>query len=289
MKANPNVTIVHDNPVDNAKVIAMAKSGNVTWSTLDATEDLGLKSQAPYLEKLDCSMIPCDELIGDLTPWRVPMILASMNIGYRTDKHANGPQTWADFFDTKKFPGKRAFWDVVAVSGFLEFALISDGVKPTQGALYPLDVDRAYKKLDTIKNDIVWYSDLAAANKLLADGEIDYMAGFNGRLSDLKKQGVPVKIEWAPGTMNAIDYFVIPKGAKHVPEIMKFIAYCTSAENCGKVSNYVAYGPPNKNSKANPKIADDLPTSHKDALFIPDDNWWAANTEKQTERYKNWV
>jgi putative spermidine/putrescine transport system substrate-binding protein len=212
-----------------------------------------------------------------------------MNMAYRTDKHETGPETWADIFDVEKFPGKRAFWDVVPVSGFLEFALIADGVEPTKEALYPLDVDRAYKKLDTIKDHIVWYSDLAQGNKLLADGEIDYMIGFNGRLSDLKKQGVPVKIGWAPGTMGAIDYFVVPKGAPNKDEIMKFIAYCLSAENCGKVSNYVSYGPPNKKSKGNAKIADDLPSSHTDALFFQDDTWWAENTEKQVERYKNWV
>ena len=37
-----------------------------------------------------------------------------------------------------------------------EFALMADGVKPDE--LYPLDLARATKKLETIKDDIVFWT-----------------------------------------------------------------------------------------------------------------------------------
>ena len=55
---------------------------------------------------------------------------------------------WADLFDTAKIPGKRTFYKWSA-PGVLEIALLADGVAPDK--LYPLDLDRAFKKLDTIK------------------------------------------------------------------------------------------------------------------------------------------
>ena len=69
-------------------------------------------------------------------------------LGYNTDATAGQvPEGWADFFDTAKFPGKRGFWDYSA-GGIFEFALLADGVAPAD--LYPLDLERATAKLDTI-------------------------------------------------------------------------------------------------------------------------------------------
>src|SRR5690606_34475398 len=93
-------------------------------------------------------------------------------LAYRTDafedKGKQPPQSWADFFDTKKFPGRRAMrkhpFDTI------EQALLADGVPLDK--LYPLDFDRAYKKLDTIKNVIdVWWTGGAQTSQLLKSGE----------------------------------------------------------------------------------------------------------------------
>ena len=74
-------------------------------------------------------------------------------LAYDGDKiKDDGPQSWADFFDTKKFPGKRALRKGPRQA--LEFALMADGVPLDQ--IYatlktPEGVDRAFKKLDSIK------------------------------------------------------------------------------------------------------------------------------------------
>ncbi|MGO8077848.1 extracellular solute-binding protein, partial [Rhizobium leguminosarum] len=71
----------------------------------------------------------------------------------------------ADLFDTAKFPGKRTFYKWSA-PGVIEEALLADGVAADK--LYPLDLERAFKKLDTIKSDIVWWSGGAKSQQLLA-------------------------------------------------------------------------------------------------------------------------
>ena len=61
------------------------------------------------------------------------------------------PLTWPDFWDAKKFPGPRGYYNAPTYS--LEFALIADGVPKDK--LYPIDVPRALKSLDRVKPDEV--------------------------------------------------------------------------------------------------------------------------------------
>ena len=88
------------------------------------------------------------------TGYRAPIHVYSTVVGYRPDMLDTAPATFADFFDADKFPGKRGAYNWV-MGGLLEMALIADGVALED--LYPLDTDRAYKKIDTIKDDIVWW------------------------------------------------------------------------------------------------------------------------------------
>ena len=55
------------------------------------------------------------------------------------------PVTWADFFDTKKFPGKRAWPAEYFTGGTMEAALLADGVAPDE--IYPIDYERATAKI----------------------------------------------------------------------------------------------------------------------------------------------
>src|SRR5205823_2462578 len=76
------------------------------------------------------------------------------------------PKSWADWWDVKKFPGARSMRDHPVDN--LEFALIADGV--AMDKLYPLDVDRAFKKLDQIKPHVnVWWSTGQQPAQLLLD------------------------------------------------------------------------------------------------------------------------
>ncbi len=56
------------------------------------------------------------------------------------------------------------------VSPMMEIALLADGVAPDK--LYPIDADRAFKKLDTIKKQSIFWTTNSQSQQLLVDGEV---------------------------------------------------------------------------------------------------------------------
>ena len=81
------------------------------------------------------------------------------------------PKTWAEFFDTKAFPGKRCLPDYPHYA--LAFAVMATGVPADK--LFPLDVDTGFKKLNEVKKDVsVWWKAGAQPPQLMKDNEVQY-------------------------------------------------------------------------------------------------------------------
>ncbi len=182
------------------------------------------------LEKLDFSIIDKSKLDPRfVTDYSVGSFYYSFVIGCNADAVKACPKTWADLFDTTKFPGKRTFYKWSA-PGVIEAALLADGVPADK--LYPLDLDRAFKKLDTIKSDIIWWSGGAQSQQLLASAEAPFGSVWNGRMTALAATGIKVETSWEQN-ITAADALVVPKGAPNAEAAMKFIALATSAEPAG--------------------------------------------------------
>ena len=249
----------------NATIKAQVESNNVEWDVVDVGNDFGLDGNADLLEPLDYSLIKQDEILpGFATTYRVGDITYGVVLAYNTDKTAGKvPEGWADFFDTAKIPGKRGLWKY-STGGVLEFALMADGVKPADLYTPKLDVDRAIKKLDTIKDDIVWWGSGAESLELIGSGEVAMSMIWNGRGYSAKHtDNQPVEIQWNQQILTA-DYFVVPKGTPNKQAAMEFIAWATCANNNAAVSDKIPYGPTNKNSKANPAVVQDLAVTNVD-------------------------
>src|SRR5215207_2650956 len=174
------VQFVNDEQSSNATLRAQVESGQVTWDVVDVGSDFGLDAHRDLLEPLDYTLIPRDEVIeGFASDYRVADMTYGVVLAYNTDKTAGQvPAGWADYFDTAKFPGKRGMWDY-SEGGIFEVALMADGVKPAD--LYPLDLERATKKLDTIKNDFVFWGSGAESQELIGSGEVAMTLIWNGR------------------------------------------------------------------------------------------------------------
>ena len=182
--------IQQDSPTDYAKIQAMVENNNVTWDVVDVGNDYGLQSTADFLEPLDYSVINREPILeGYADEYRVASMLYANVISYNT-KQVNGtPENWADFFDLEKFPGKRTLWK--NPSETLEAALLGDGVSTE--SLYPLNVNRALAKLDTIKSQIVWWETGAQSQQLIADGEVVMASIWNSRIPPIVEEGGPCK------------------------------------------------------------------------------------------------
>jgi len=284
-------TVVQDGPVEVAKFRTMAESGAPIWDVVDVTDAMLYDSGgAGLLEKIDRSAADVSRIKPEFVDeFGVGNIVWSYNIGYSTKVYGpdNHPRSWADVFDVKRFPGKRMLSN--GPSPNMEIALLADGVAPDK--LYPLDIERAFKKLDTIKNDLIFWTSNSQSQQLLTDGEVACGNILNGRAYDAAKKGAKVAVEWNQN-IQSVDYLVVAKGAKNVDVAMGLVDEMTKAENQAKLANLIAYSPTNPAafSAINEDIAPWLCTNPKNADkgFVINAKYWRTILKPLTERFQLW-
>jgi putative spermidine/putrescine transport system substrate-binding protein len=296
MKANPTIKIIQDAPVNYAKLQAMVEAGNVTWDLVEGGPGFGLGPQhTKLLEKVDCTIVPCDRLQPDKYPtsgYRIAENVSATVLTYRTDKFPKGkdPQGWKDFFDATNFPGGRSILKIpgnVASVGILEAALIADGVEPAK--LYPLDLPRALKKMESIRSSIVWAADNQACVEKIATGEATMGICYNGRAYNFHKSGAPVALQWN-AALHQGGYLFIPKGTKHLKEAMLLAAWLVSDEHGAAITPEIPYGPANTVAakKSAPETADWNPAAHSNQGVAINDQWWAEHSAEAIKAWTEW-
>src|SRR5580704_6265028 len=167
-----DITVNQDSIPDAWPAIkTQVASGKPTWDVVDVPTGYCLRGgEQGLIEKLDFAKLPNAAAMPEnyRTPYSVAYEFYSSVLAYSQTRYPAGatPDSWADFWDVKKFPGRRALRNHPLAT--LEAALMADGVAPDQ--LYPLDVDRAFKKLEEIKPYItVWWTSGAQSAQLLND------------------------------------------------------------------------------------------------------------------------
>ena len=282
------INVLQDGPTDYGKLKAMVEANSVAWDVVDVEGDYAAQAgKNGMLEKLDFSVIDKSKLDPRfVTDYSVGSFYYSFVIGCNRDAVDACPKTWADLFDTEKFPGKRAFYKWSA-PGVIEAALLADGVPADK--LYPLDLDRAFKKLDTIKEDIIWWSGGAQSQQLLASAEAPFGSVWNGRMTALAQSGINVETSWEQN-ITAADSLVVPKGAKNKEAAMKFIALATSAQAQADLAKVTGYAPTNVKSPElmDPELAKTLPDAQTANQVNADMNYWAENRDAIGERWYAW-
>lgn len=282
-------TVVQDGPTDYGKIKAMVEAGAVTWDVVDAEFDWALQAGGQgLLEPLDFTVIDKSKLDPRfVSDYAVGSFYYSFVLGWNPANFPEAqPATLADLFDTTKFPGKRTFYKWSA-PGVIEAALLADGVKPAE--LYPLDLDRAFKKLDTIKADIIWWEGGAQSQQLLASGEAPIGFFWNGRLAALQADGMEVGISWDQN-ITAADALVVPKGTKNKDAAMKFIAEATSAEGQAAFAAATGYAPVNLGSAdvMDPALRATLPDAQTAVQVNADMAYWAEHRDEIGTRWYAW-
>ncbi|SDN76615.1 ABC transporter substrate-binding protein [Ensifer sp. YR511] len=283
-----SINVTQDGPTDYGKLKAMVEAGNVNWDVVDVEGDYAVQAgKAGLLEKLDFSVIDKTNLDPRfVTDYSVGSFYYSFVIGCNKDAVEDCPKSWADLFDTQKFPGKRTFYKWSA-PGVIEAALLADGVPADK--LYPLDLDRAFKKLDTIKADIIWWDSGAQSQQLLASAEAPFGSFWNGRLTALAATGVTVETSWI-NNITAADALVVPKGTKNKEAAMKFIAAATSDAAQAQFATETGYAPINVKSAAlmKPDQRNSLPDMQAETQVNADMNYWAEHRDEIGTRWYAW-
>ena len=271
------------------------KGGNNNWDVVQVEADeLEIGCDEGLYEKMDFAKIGGQGryLPGTTHPCGVGAIIYNLVLAYDGDKLKTAPTGWGDFFDSKKFPGKRAIRN--GAKWNLEVALIADGVpaKDVYTVLRSPDgVDRAFRKLDTIKPDLVFWKSGAQPPQMLAAGDVVMTTAYNGRITAAnEKDKKNFKMVWkdTPWTM---DSWVIMKGTPNKAGAEKLVEYLGRPDNQAKLPKYVRYGVTAKDAKVDPSLMDELPTNpaiHNQA-FKEDPKFWIDNGDKIAERWTRWA
>lgn len=294
-----------------AQIRVQVDSGHVRWDVVDIESQDGIigcdeglfemLEDLPLPDGLDGSAAEEDFLDGALSDCTVAHVTWSTVIAYNAESfESNRPSSVKDFFDLDRYPGKRAIRRTPEVN--LEFALMADDVPVEE--IYdtlstPEGVERAFAKLDSIKESLIIWEAGAQPPQLLADEEVIMSTVFNGRVFDaqiLEKQ--PFVIIW-DGQVRDFSRWAIVAGTPNLENALKFVQHTALSNSQAAFANRMSYGP--ARHSAWPLVQDHIPTgidmrphmpTHPDNsknVLINDADWWADHKDELTERFSTWL
>lgn len=287
------IRVVDTSPVDFGKLRAMVDSRNVEWTVTElGGQDFVRARNMNLLTPLDFSIIDISrypQAVRDTHAF--PSSVYSTVLAYRSDVFPNGghPKGWAEFWDVQRFPGPRSMRNHPVDN--LEFALIADGVAPAN--LYPIDMDRAFRKLEDIRPHVtVWWTTGAQPAQLLVDREVVLATGWNGRFFEIARRGAPVAIDWTGGCIKQ-NAFGIPRGAADAVWGQHFLQVMTDPRLQAIYATELAY--PGLHPDTPGLVAADvrphLPTApaNLEKQFWLGVDWWTEHGLRAQERWNRFM
>ncbi|WOI32555.1 extracellular solute-binding protein [Tritonibacter scottomollicae] len=297
-----------------AKLRAMDEAGNVTWDVVDvvAADAMRLCDEGLAMEiDPDEHLAPApdgtsaEEDFGDLlvSDCFIPQIVYSTTFGYRTDLVGDtAPTSVCDVFDLEAYPGKRAL-EKRPINN-MEWALLCDGVAKEE--VYDVleteqGQERALAKLDTIKDNVIWWSAGADTPQLLADGEVVMGSTYNGRLfSVIEEQDQPVAMLWDAQVFD-LDGWIIPAGLsdERKARALDYIYFATDTQRLADQAKYISYGPARASSaplvgqhaELGIDMAPHMPTDPENATntFLYNYSFWADYRDDIDAKFQAWL
>lgn len=287
------VTLLSDGPTESAKIQAQVEAGNVLWDVVDTGDYMpyvhcGTLFQKLDFSKLDISKVP-DGQVGECS---VPAMNYAVMFLYNKDKWPeNGPASWADFFDTEKFPGTRGIPGYADAEGFMvELALLNDGVAKED--LFPADIDRGLNKWRSMRDDLVMWTTGAESQQMIESGEVDMVMVWSGRGKGALENGANYEPVWQDWVV-VKDQITIPVGAKDPDAAYALINYYLGVEAQTIMAEQTSYSPINTDAK--PSV-DELTASfmtntpEKQALaYNQNVAFWVENYDEFTQKWAEFI
>lgn len=294
-----------------AQIRAQVDVDAVYWDVVDLEMADAMRGcDEGLLEPIDIDMLPPapdgtparDDFYPELQgPCGAGMLFYSTVYAYNADLFPDEkPATMADFFDLERFPGRRGMRRVPQVN--LEFALIADGV-PLDDVYAvlrtPEGLDRAFDKLDTIADQVIWWEAGAQPPQMLADGEVVMSTAYNGRVFNaqvLEEQ--PFVIVW-DGQVLDYGQLSIVAGTPRLENALRFLRFATTGESLAAVARRISYGPARRSGEplvtthlaTGVEMAPHLPTSPENVARALRNDWefWVDNQDALNERFSAWL
>jgi mannopine transport system substrate-binding protein len=280
-----------------ARAAAGARSGNVPFDVVTATPP-DLIQHKEILQKLDCKGMPgiaAHALDGGCFDTGIMRTAGGMVLMWNTNAFPPGkePKSWADFFDVKNFPGPRSLPDTGDREWWVPLmALLADGVPKDQ--LFPMDLDRAYKKLDTLKPHVAaWWKSGDNAMQIMRGNEAVMTMIYSSRGVLMAREKAPFGFTWNQAIRDVGNWAVL-KGGPNTENAVKFLDFFVQ-----NPQEHLAFSMKVNFDSNNREAAALAPPEEKplrasapenwSRLVIADYEWVAANREKMRERWLNWL
>ncbi len=261
-----------------AALQSQVDTGNVQWDVMVlSTTDLALGTGKDLFESVEGVVDPNNFIEDSVTEYGIGLDFSSNVLAWNSEAFGDkAPQTWRDFFDLEKFPGKRAVPSWGPDAQLFEFALLADGVAAED--LYPLDVERALTKLEELRDDMIVYDSNAQGLQLVTGGQASLGLLPNGRVELAAKSSMPIEYTFNEGAL-VIDWAAIPKGAPNVEAAKEFLKFVTEVPQQQAFLAQIPYSGTNLSSLEglSPSVISTLPTSEESmrVQFRPDAAYYA--------------
>jgi putative spermidine/putrescine transport system substrate-binding protein len=272
---------------------SMVDSKVVDWDVVDVpTAQFARGRDEGIYERLTRRIDPQGFLPNTVTDFGVGNVYWATVLAYKRSSYSGAaPDSWADFFDLRRFPGPRGMYDDPRAN--LEFALLADGMLPKD--VYPLTsekIDRAFRKLDTIKGSIrAWWGDGSQPIQLLLNNVVVLSTAWSGRIFASKIANADLAYTWN-GAALELDYWIIPKGSRCVDAASRFIAFASTAAAMADQASRIAYGPVNLGALSflSPEIQAQLPTypANFSKAFVVNAENWRSMEDSARARWTRW-
>jgi putative spermidine/putrescine transport system substrate-binding protein len=286
--AKTGITVEMANGPDLAKVKAQVNSRNVEWDVFDGSgSTIFAGSNENLWEPIDTRIVDTSKLLVPAGTDKVPVFVYSGGIAWDPARTPKPARTFKDFWDVKAFPGKRGLR--TRVSEILEAALLADGVEAAK--LYPLDVNRGFKALDRIKPEVrKWFEQTTQGITLIQAGECDYTYTYANRVKAAKLSGISMDFSFDQ-TINANDYYVVPRGSPRKEAAMRYIDFVISLDRQIAIAEKISFSPVTKGAleQASPQAQIWLPKLTNANSILIDDEYWRTNFTALDKRFKEWI
>lgn len=236
---------------DLGAVRKMVQARKVDWDVVEVeSSELTIGCKEGLFEPVDKSRLPHTSMLlaGSVQECGVGAFVWSTVMAYNSATLKTAPRSWADFWDVKKFPGKRAMRKGARYN--LEFALMADGVHRRDVynvlATEP-GLQRALAKLRQLQPHIVWWESGSQPPKLLAANEVVLSTAYNGRISAAVAEGATLSTVWNDAIYD-IDYWAIVKGSPRAEQARAFVNFATTDAAQLAFSREITYGPTHYNA-----------------------------------------
>ncbi len=275
---------------------AKIQSGNNNWDVVQVEGDeLLIGCDEGLFEQLDYARIGGrDRYLPQAThECGVGSILYNFVLAWDRSRYSGTP-TWQDFFAPDRVPGARGLRR--NVKGALEYALLGDGVPPAdvyRVLATPEGVDRAFRALDRIKPNVVWWSAMAQAPQILGSGEVMFTQAANGRITSANRnEGRNFGIQWA-GSLAVVDSWVIMRNSPNRDQAYQFLNFVSAPQLQAQLTQRIPYGGPSRgaNDDLSPEVRAVSPTNPEnlDVSLRLNDQFWLDNLDRLNQRFNAWL